>query len=176
LKQSLNESLKTAAILALKRAFSRSKKAKAIKDKAVMPNMKGLRGGKVVKCGYCHSPVPYYKAEIDHKDPICPVEISLLSMSLDMVFRRIFCDDSNLICTCKECHKKKSDQERKERVKWRKKKKYLVCRLKGGVILKVFGIVDLKSNVLYNWDILSVWHDRKSADADMKKRNKRRDT
>ncbi|MFO8145186.1 MAG: HNH endonuclease signature motif containing protein, partial [Candidatus Syntrophosphaera sp.] len=127
----------------VKRTFSRSKRAKEFKDKHIVKGIKGKRGGKMVRCQDCGDVVPYYKAQIDHIEPICPTMISQKVMSFVMLYERTFCDDDNLQVICPTCHKKKNDKEKKERVKWRKKKKYLVCRHVQGSRMKVIGITNL---------------------------------
>ena len=167
-----SENLKAPAIKSMKRAFSRSKLATAVKEKHIVPDQKGLRGGKVIRCQLCGNLCPSYKAQVDHIDPVCPVMLSLNSMSFDMIYERLFCAESNLQVICPDCHLSKSNLEKTDRVYWRKEKKYLVCRIKGGSRIKVFPIIDLKGHELDGWDILSVFDNRKDADHDSKKRRK----
>lgn len=165
-------SAKAPAIKALKRAFSRSKLATAIKNAAVVKDKKGVRGGKVVTCKLCGKVFPQYQCQVDHIEPVCPVQLSLTSMSLDMLYERLFCEASNLQVVCPTCHQEKSSEERSLRVSWRKQKKYLVCRIIGGSRIKVLPIIDLKDQILKNWEILSVFATRKEADGDAQKRKK----
>jgi len=158
-------------ISSIKRAFSRSKRAKQIKNKAVVKGVKGKRGGKMVKCESCGTLIPAYKAQIDHIDPITPVMISQKVMSFIMLYERTFCNDENLQIICPECHKLKNNKEKKERAKWRKKKKFLVCRIAQGSRLKVIPTVDLKT-LPERWEVLAVYKKRKDADAEMKRRKK----
>jgi 5-methylcytosine-specific restriction endonuclease McrA len=158
-------------ISSVKRAFSRSKQAHKLKTSAVLKDVTGKRGGKMVKCNDCGKIIPMYSSQVDHISPICPVEISLKVMSFNMLYERTFCDNNNLQVICKECHDKKNKIERKQRASWRKKKKYLVCRVAQGSRLKVIPIVDLKT-LPEIWEVLSVHRKRKDADADLKRRKK----
>lgn len=167
---------KSSAIQSMKRAFSRSEFARKIRDKATIPGLSGPRGGKLCRCYYCGEEEASYLTEVDHVEPVIPVELSALSMTLDMVYRRLFCSEENLVCTCKTCHKAVSKRQLSERAKWRKKKKYLVCRLKGGSKIKVFSIIDLKDPCLHEWEILDYFHTRKEADANARKRRSLRES
>ena len=61
-----------------------------------------------------------------------------------------------------------------ERVKWRKKPKWLVLRIKNGSKICVKKVVDLKDPCLYQWDIIDFATTRKDADSKAKKaRNKK---
>ena len=158
-------------ISSVKRTFSRSKRAKALKEKHVLKNIKGKRGGKMVECSLCGKATPMYKTQIDHINPICPVEISLKVMSFIMLYERTFCEDENLQVICKDCHDEKSNKEKAQRVKWRKKKKFLVCRIAQGNRMRVIPIIDLKT-LPDRWEVLAVYRTRKKADAEMKRRKK----
>lgn len=163
---------KAQAVKALKRSFSRSKIALAIKNEAIVQGRLGLRGGKLVKCSCCERNIPHYKAQVDHVDPVCPIELSLNSMTMDMLYARLFCSIKNLQVLCPDCHLVKSNHEKTERAKWRKLKKYLVCRSKYGSKIKVIPIINLKDPELEEWDILAVYRIRKDADSDARLRRK----
>ncbi len=158
-------------VSSIKRNFSRSKRAKALKDKHILKGVKGVKGGKMVMCESCGSHIPYYKSQLDHIDPITPVMISQKVMSFIMLLERVFCDDNNLQVICPECHKKKNNRERGQRVKWRKRKKFLVIRRSSGVRIRVLPIIDLKK-FPEGWETLAVFQRRKQADAEMKRRKK----
>ena len=158
-------------ISSVKRTFSRSKRAIALKNKHVVKGQKGKRGGKLVKCELCGELIPMYKSQLDHIDSITPVMLAQKVMSFIMLFERTFCDDKNLQVICKTCHDKKSKKERSERVKWRKKKKYLVCRVALGGRMKVIGITDLKE-LNDKYEVLAVYAKKKDADEELKRRQK----
>lgn len=158
-------------ITAIKKTFSRSKFALNFKERSIVEGKKGKRGGKIGECAVCKKHFPYYKLNIDHKDPIVPLEMPGKVMAFIMLYNRTFCDESNLQVICKECHDKKSKKEMGQRVKWRKKKKYLVIRRQQGSRMKVFPMINVKT-FPEGWECLSVHRKRKDADADMKRRKK----
>jgi 5-methylcytosine-specific restriction endonuclease McrA len=131
-------------ITAIKRVFSRSKFARDFKEKHIIKNKKGKRGGKVVRCNVCMGYIPMYKSQIDHINPIVPVMIPAKIMSFIFLYNRTFCNESNLQIICPECHKNKGKGELAERVKWRKKKKYLVVRSLIGSKIDVITITNTK--------------------------------
>lgn len=157
-------------ISSVKRTFSRSKRAKTLKLRALVKK-KGVRGGKMVQCSHCVTAVPMYKANLDHVDPICPVMISLKVMSFVMLYARTFCHDDNLQVLCKDCHTKKSNIEKGQRVKWRKKKKFLIVRVAQGGRMKVISITNLKE-LPEKWEVLNAFAKKGDADKDLKLRRK----
>lgn len=125
----------------------------------------------MVCCDECGKNSPMYTSEVDHIDPVTPIMISGKVMSFSMLFERTFCDLSNLQILCKDCHKAKSKQEMGDRVRWRKLKKWLVCRHQGGSRMEVIGITKLKELAEY-WEVLFVSALKKEAEAEMKRRKK----
>ena len=158
-------------ISSVKRTFSRSKRAIALKNAQVVKGKKGKRGGKLIKCELCGELIPMYKSQLDHIDAITPLMISQKVMSFIMLFERTFCDDKNLQVICKDCHDKKSKIERSQRVKWRKKKKFLVCRVALGGRMKVIGMVNLKE-LSDKYEVLAVYAKKKDADKELQRRKK----
>jgi 5-methylcytosine-specific restriction endonuclease McrA len=158
-------------VSSIKRSFSRSKKAKEIKDKAVVKGKFGTRGGKIVRCEICGVEIPQYKSEIDHIEPITPVMLAQKVMSFSMLYERTFCDDKNLQVICRGCHKAKSDKENAERRKWRKKEKFLVVRHMQGCRMQVIPIINLKELEEY-WETLAVFSTMKQANLELKRRKK----
>ena len=159
--------LTPSVIAAVKKTFSRSKFAKEYKNKYVVKGKKGKRGGKIGKCSVCKAHIPLYKLQIDHIDTIVPVMIPAKHMSFIYLFNRTFCDASNLQLICPHCHDKKSKKENKQRVAWRKKKKFLVCRKVLGSRIKVIPITNMK-DFDESWEIMSVHKTRKAADRQAK--------
>ena len=88
-----------------------------------------------------------------------------------MLYNRVFCNDSNLQVICKDCHDKKSKKENKERIKWRRRKKYLVCRSVLGSKIRVIPIVQMKT-LNERWEIMAVCKRRKDADIKAKRLRK----
>lgn len=158
-------------ISAVKKTFSRSKFTISFKNKFIVKGEKGKRGGKIAECNVCGGHLPYYKTNIDHIDPIVPLMISGKIMSFVMLYQRTFCHESNLQVICKDCHEKKSKKEMGQRVKWRKKRKFLVIRHKYGSRIKVIPLIHVK-DFPDNWECLAVFKRRKEADIDAKRRRK----
>jgi hypothetical protein len=156
---------------AIRRAFSRSKFTIAFKNSRVLSGVKGIRGGKMVKCDVCGKDSPMYTSEVDHIDPVTPVMISGKVMSFSMLFERTFCDVSNLQILCKVCHKIKSKSEMGDRVRWRRLKKWLVCRHQGGSRMEVLGLINLKELEEF-WEVLFVSKLKKDATTEMQRRKK----
>ena len=156
---------------AIKRTFSRGKFAKAFKSARVLKGVKGPRGGKMVECADCKQPVSFSTSQMDHIDPCTPVMISQKVMSFAMLFERTFCEDTNLQLLCVPCHKIKSKKELGERVRWRKLKKWLVCRHRFGNRMKVIGIINLKELPEHS-EVLAVTALKKDADVEMQRRKK----
>ncbi len=98
----------------MRRAFSRSELRKAILEKAFVkeysdPNRKRVtRWGKCADCGKIEAA---YQLEVDHIDPVVPLDKAFDDMSLDDVADRLWCDESKLQAICKDCHKAKSKLE-----------------------------------------------------------------
>lgn len=158
-------------IAAVKRSFSRSKFAKDFKNRHVVKGEYGKRGGKIVKCNVCGAHIPMYKGQIDHVEPITPIMIPAKYMAFIWLFNRTFCDESNLQIIDSNCHDIKSKKENKERIKWRKRKKYLICRSVYGSKIKVIPIVNMKE-FDDRWEIMDVTVNRKQADIIAKKLRK----
>lgn len=111
---------------AIRRVFSRSELRRRALDKALVkdyhdPNRKRVtRWG---RCATCNKLEPLYLLEIDHKEPLVPVDSSLEEMTWDEVIDRQWCDERLLQAVCKPCHHEKSKAENKERRANKKAKK-----------------------------------------------------
>jgi 5-methylcytosine-specific restriction endonuclease McrA len=160
--------LTSQVITAVKRTFSRSKAAIKFKEKSVIKGVKGKRGGKIGRCSVCAKNFPLYKLNIDHIDSIVPVMIPGKIMSFIMFYSRVFCDENNLQIICPTCHDKKSSKERGERVKWRKRKKFVVARHKYGGKIRV---IPLQNNKDFpeDWEAMAVHKTRRDADKEAKR-------
>lgn len=110
---------------ALRRVFSRSDLRKQALDASRIEHVDANRPRvkKWSKCPICSKPTPTYTMQVDHKDPIIPVDRSLEDMDWDEVVDRIWCGSNNLVAICKVCHVCKTSEERKARNKARKERK-----------------------------------------------------
>jgi 5-methylcytosine-specific restriction endonuclease McrA len=75
----------------------------------------GPRGGKYYTCAICGKAFPPSNVQVDHVDPVIPVDRAATDMSWDELINRVFTTEDNLQVICKPDHKKKSALENKER-------------------------------------------------------------
>lgn len=107
---------------AIRRVFSRSDLRRSVVDDTRFDDTIVIRvignRPRVKKwslCALCRQPTPSYLIEVDHKEPVIPVDTTLESMSWDELVDGIWCPKENLQGICKECHKLKSKLEMKQR-------------------------------------------------------------
>jgi 5-methylcytosine-specific restriction endonuclease McrA len=111
---------------AIRRVFSRSELRRRIVDLTVMEGYSDPTRKRVKTwclCPVCKVPTPKSYMQVDHIDPIIPLNRSFEEMSLDEVVDRIWCEENNLQALCETCHDKKTKAENAERRKNRKAKK-----------------------------------------------------
>lgn len=113
---------------ALRRVFSRSALRLSVIEEVTSELYKDSTRPRVTKwcrCNMCEGMIPRYLMVVDHIIPVIPVEIAADQLSFDEIIERMWCDKSNLQGVCKECHDKKSAEERTLRIVYRKKRKQL---------------------------------------------------
>jgi 5-methylcytosine-specific restriction endonuclease McrA len=110
---------------AIRRVFSRSELRRTIVEEARISHYDPDRPRvtKWGKCQKCLTPTALYQMEVDHNEPIIPVDKSLEMMTWDEIINRIFCDKQNLTALCKPCHSVKTKLENKQRAVARKERK-----------------------------------------------------
>ena len=110
---------------AIRRVFSRSELRKTIIHEARVTHYDPDRPRvtKWGRCAHCKELIALYQMEVDHNEPIIPVDKSLESMTWDEIIGRIFCAKENLTALCKPCHSVKTKAENKLRAKARKERK-----------------------------------------------------
>jgi len=137
---------------ALRRKFSTGPIIKRIKDNAILKNIKGVRGGKMVGCYYCGKAIPSYKAEVEHIECVVPVFSAAKFMDIPTIFKRMFLSDIEPVCSCKKCHEIKTSEERKMRVWWRRQKRYMVyetkCKVNNKLYIGVHGFIKIDDGYL----------------------------
>lgn len=123
----------SAVIGNLKRAFSRSptvqeflRKQRVEKTWYKKDGTEAKKKHVFYKCAQCNQYFNSNQIQVDHIEPVIPLNIPLRHVSYDVVIKRLFCDDSNLQILCKEHHKQKSKQENAIRKEWLIKVKYIV--------------------------------------------------
>jgi 5-methylcytosine-specific restriction endonuclease McrA len=102
---------------AVRRVFSRSNLRRAIIEAAKIEHYDNIRSRvkKWGQCAECKQPTAMYQMQVDHIDPIIPLDLTLEDMSWDTVIDRTWCAQTNLQPLCIPCHKEKTKQERKAR-------------------------------------------------------------
>jgi hypothetical protein len=110
---------------AMRRVFSRSelRQLAVATTKINHTDITRPRVKKWSMCPVCTQYTPTYLIEVDHSDPIVPLDKSLEDMSWDEVINRIWCELDNLKPICKSCHLQKTRVEGKIRRENRKKRK-----------------------------------------------------
>lgn len=109
----------------IRRTFSRSE----LREKAVAasrvdhydPERKRVKKWSI--CPECQVLTPTYKMEVDHVDPIIPVNGSFEDMTLDEVVDRTWCPENKLKAKCSDCHEIKTKAENKERKRIKEERK-----------------------------------------------------
>lgn len=169
---------------ALRRSFSISTVAKDIKNKAIIKNQKGIRGGKIIKCFYCDIALPFYKAEVEHIECVIPVFSAIKFMNVISIFKRTFEPDIEPVVVCQKCHKIKTSEELKMRVWWRRQPRYIVyqtiCNINQCIYTGVYEFKKFDDNYLgsgkklshaikkygrnqFKMEVLQVFHIKKQA-------------
>lgn len=111
---------------ALRRVFSRSDLRREAVQKSVVADFVDPSRPRVKRwsrCPRCRLMIPTYQMEVDHKNPIVPVDKSFDEMVFDEVVDNLWCPVDNLTALCGECHDKKTKLENAERRKNKKGKR-----------------------------------------------------
>lgn len=127
---------------ALRRAFSRSDLRKAVLEASVVKGYTDPTRPRVktwCRCELCEKLEPKSYMEIDHKQPLIPLDKSLEEMLWEEVINRLWCELDNLQSICTQCHTLKSTRENKERRENKKQKKLLQLAEKHATIDKKEG-------------------------------------
>lgn len=109
---------------AIRRVFSRSELRRRVIDAARVLHTDPLRPRvtKWVKCAECGLPTAAYQAQVDHMDPLVPIETTLEDMDWNTIIDRTWCEENRLQVLDKSCHNVKSKQENKLRREFKKGK------------------------------------------------------
>ena len=76
---------------------------------------------KLHRCEQCHNQFPQSQIQADHKEPVIPVDgkwgdtIQWLGYNWNELLQRLYCDADGFSAICKQCHKTKTSEERKQR-------------------------------------------------------------
>ena len=123
-RKKLLKSFKYVALGAIRRKFSYSQTVKDIYS-ARISEKTGPRGGKMYICDGegCGDSASTSKMNVDHIEPVIPLDKSYDDLTLDEITERIVCEPENLQLLCKACHDKKTEIEKDIRKEHRKAKK-----------------------------------------------------
>ncbi len=113
-------------VSAIKRAFSRSELRKAVLNESIVEGHTDLSRPRVktwCRCACCGKLDAKSYMQVDHIDPIIPVNLQAIDLTPNEIVLRTWCDKSNLQALNVNCHKVKSAAEMKERSRYRKLRK-----------------------------------------------------
>lgn len=96
-------------------SFRQAPQVREALNLAVHPTIKGPRGGKRYTCADCKDAKSEPETQVDHIDPVVPYGMMQKDMTIDEYVERLYCDVSNLQTLCSDCHKEKTNSERKKR-------------------------------------------------------------
>lgn len=112
-----------------KRLFSRSPERKSALMGVRTTKPKYNKDGKRAKkdhvfytCKSCGALIKSTEVQVDHIEPVIPVDKAAIDLTWEEIECRLFCDKSNLQVLCKKCHKEKSNLENKTRRENKKKR------------------------------------------------------
>ena len=111
---------------AIRRVFSRSDLRRSVIAKARIEGHQDSSRPRVKKWATCHEckqPTPEYLMQVDHVDPIIPIDSSLDEMKIDDLVNNVWCDANKLDALCKPCNSIKTKAENKLRRENKKRKK-----------------------------------------------------
>jgi 5-methylcytosine-specific restriction endonuclease McrA len=109
----------------LRRTFGRSELRQRVIASAIVPGYKDPKRKAVkfwVKCETCGKMEAKSNVQVDHRQPVVPVDRSFEDMNIDEVVNRMWCEEKNLAIVCKPCHNSKTKEENKERRRLKKER------------------------------------------------------
>ncbi len=99
---------------AIRRAFARSDLHKEVKLRNLIEHYdpRHPRCKNWGWCNVCGVVTPQWKLEVDHIDPVVPLDSSFAEMSLDLMVERTWCTIEGLQVICDPCHDSKTALEK----------------------------------------------------------------
>lgn len=120
-------------ISSLKRSFSRGpvvreflRKNRREEDWVKKDGSKAKNKHVFYKCAQCHKEFNSTHIQVDHIEPVVPVNIPAKHMSIDTFIKRLYVQEDKLQILCKVDHKAKSKLENATRKEWSTKIKFIV--------------------------------------------------
>ena len=109
----------------IRRVFGRSDLRRRVIETYIIkdyynPNRKTVKYW--IQCEQCKKMEAKSNIQLDHVEPVIPVDKSFEEMSFDEVINRQWCEENNLKVLCKPCHHEKTRLENKERRRIKKEK------------------------------------------------------
>lgn len=109
----------------IRRVFGRSELRQRVIQNGIVKGHKDPKRKAVkfwVKCQECGKMEAKSNVQIDHSEPVVPVNRSFEEMSFDELVDRMWCEEKGLSILCKPCHAIKTKAENKERRRIKKGK------------------------------------------------------
>lgn len=107
---------------AMRRAFARSELHEAVITRITVDHS-DPRNPRCKNWGYCELcgvVQPRWKIQVDHIQPVVPIDSHFEYMSLDEAANRMWCDPGNLQGICEPCHDVKTASEKEARAPFKK--------------------------------------------------------
>jgi hypothetical protein len=158
----------SAIISCLKRTFSRSpivieklksnrREGKRYKDDGSVSKVKKVE----YQCECCKNWVDSKNVQVDHIEPVVPINIPAKYLPFEVLQLRLFCSIGNLQCLCKDCHKTKSLEENRLRREWKKNSnQYAVIKrmnkVNGFFTIEIINMFNYIYDELFDYRILYV--------------------
>lgn len=110
---------------AVRRVFSRSDLRKSVLEAAKIEHSDPTRPRVKTwyRCQECKGAFAGYQMQVDHKEPLIPLDSSLDEMGFDQLLNRAWCEKDKLQLFCLLCHESKTKIENKLRRQNKKEKK-----------------------------------------------------
>jgi hypothetical protein len=111
---------------ALRRVFARSELHKKVLNLAVAPSYTDPARPRVktwCKCPICDKYDARSYFDVDHHDPVIPINKSMKDLTIEEFIDRLWCEESNLKAICTECHDRKTKIEGNLRREYKKRSK-----------------------------------------------------
>ena len=111
----MDKKTKTGILGALRNEHRKYSVKKEAMRQAMSLTEKGIRGGRLYFCNECGLCFPAKEIQMDHIDPVIPVNKSYDTMDWNEIMERMFSPIENYQCLCRNCHLIKCDEEREDR-------------------------------------------------------------
>lgn len=151
----------------LKRTFSRSPLIQEILKDHRQEHAQYNKDGSLAKkpavrypCAECDKIHMGSNIQVDHLDPVVPLNIPAKHACMNEIIKRLFCEKDNLQILCKDCHKIKSKEENKIRNEWKSetKEKHIVYittnRVSGKIYIGIHSTFDYDDGYLGSGTLL----------------------